>query len=468
MQTILKTQIKWLQSTYGNALYFMPLFQLGKSIYYFVTSAVVSIIAWQFVEQGYWTQSVYEQLIIVASFLCIFLFKKEKQYALVPYISKLSVSKIRNYILLRELLSGFNFVFFPLVLPVLFLSNSIENSNIAYVYLFVCLWLMGLLLNLLTRIIKYYCIQYRFFFITTLSIVLAYSLILVLFFRTKTVYSYSLFLDKSFYIILLMTGIVLSIPNYFYVIKQELYQVYEGNHLGREIIRNFKPKLMLSNIFTKILLLKYLRCKVFKKFLIQVFVYAIAGFALFKAFDFKILGLGLLLGIYTLNILQFTVYISSNYFDGLYTKPISIKSLLFSCFYVHLAITTILFIILLFFIIIFDKQLILPLITIYLYMSGPMALFLLHNILFARRFNLFPVQSDFTIERTFEQKVIGIIAGISLLGCAALIHFFSTIACYIILPISLIVLMTHSYWMNTLYEKFKQRKYYIMENLRKI
>jgi hypothetical protein len=195
-------------------------------------------------------------------------------------------------------------------------------------------------------------------------------------------------------------------------------------------------------------------------------IYAIAGIAAFKVFDLKIVGLGIFLSIYTSNMLPFTVYFSSNYFDGLYTKPISTKSLLLSAFYIHIIVTTILFLILLAFVTIYDKSILLPLISIYLYISGPVALLLLHNILFAQKFDLFPVQSDFTIRRTFAQKVTGIIFAVSLLVCAVIIHFFSTTGCYIILLISLIPIMTSSLWIDYLYKKFMQRKYQIMENLR--
>ncbi len=97
-----------------------------------------------------------------------------------------------------------------------------------------------------------------------------------------------------------------------------------------------------------------------------------------------------------------------------------------------------------------------------------MALLLLCNILFAQKFDLFPVRSDFAIQRTFAQNVMGFIFGIFLFGGIAIIHFFSTIGCCIILSISMITVMTYSYWINILYEKFMQRKYQIMENLRKI
>jgi len=459
--------MKLMKNKYGIYLYFIPLYQFGKNIFYFSGFLAGGIMSWQLINHGYLTQSIYEQLVVVISFLCIFLFKKEKQYAFLPFITKLTVSKIRKYIFVRELFSGFNFIFFPLVVSVLFLSNTIERSTQTHIFLFICLWLMGLLLNLLTRIIKYFCIKYKLFLVTTLSIALAYSIILVLFYRTTTVFSYSHFLDNIYYIIALLTVISFLIPGYFYIIKQELYQVYEGNHIGSETIHYFTPKLFLSDIFSKVLLLEYLRCKVFKRFLIQLVSYAIAGIAFYKLFNFKVVGLGMFLCIYTFNMLPLTIYLSSNYFDGLNSKPVSIKSLLLSSFYIHIVATTILFLILLIFITIYDKSYILPLISLYLYTSGPMALLLLHNILFAKRFDLFPVLSDFTIEQTFAQTVIKMISAASLFGCAAAIHFFSTIGCYVILAISLIIIMTYSHWIDYLYKKFMIRKYIIMENLRK-
>jgi hypothetical protein len=199
-----------------------------------------------------------------------------------------------------------------------------------------------------------------------------------------------------------------------------------------------------------------------------MFSYAIGGMGFFIIFDLKAVGLGIFLGIYAMSILPFTIYLSSNYFDGLYTKPVSIKSLLLSSFYIHIIITTIVFLILLIFVTVYDKSYLLPLISLYFYTSGPVALLLMHNILFAQKFDLFPVQPDFTVQLTFVQKATRFIAGVSLFGCAAIIHFFSTAGCYIILSISLITLMTYSYWIHFLYRKFMQRKYRIMENLRKM
>jgi hypothetical protein len=465
MKTIVKTQIKLMQSKYGNALYFVPLFQLGKSVYYFFGLSAFGMMAWQFINKGDLTQSVYEQLVIVISFLCNFIFKKEKQYALVPYITKLTVSKIRNYTLISELFSGYNFILIPLVVTVPVLSNTIENLTITYL---ICLWLTGLLLNIFTRIIKYFCIGNKLFFILTLCLVSVYSLVLILFFRATSVFSYFAFHDNYLYIIVLLSGIAFLIPSYFYVVKQELYQAYDGNHLSRKTIRNFNSHLISSNIFNKMLLLEYLRCKLFRKFLLPMLSYAIAGIGFFIIFDLKLVGLGIFLSIYTSAMLPFTIYLSSNYFDGLYTKPVSIKSLLFSSFYIHIVITSILFLILLIFTMIDDKSIVLPLTTLYLYTSGPVALLLLHNILFAQRFDLFPAQPDSKIEKTFAQTVSGFVSGASLLGCAAIIHFFSSIGCYIILSVSLITLLTYSYWIDFLYRKFTQRKYRIMENLRKI
>lgn len=83
MKTIIKTQIKLMQSKYGNSLYFIPFYQLGKCVYYFIGFSAFGIMAWQFIKQEQLTQSVYEQLVIILSFLCIYFFKKEKQSVLV-------------------------------------------------------------------------------------------------------------------------------------------------------------------------------------------------------------------------------------------------------------------------------------------------------------------------------------------------------------------------------------------------
>jgi hypothetical protein len=459
--------MKLMQSEYGVFLYLLPLFQLGKNVFYFSGCVAGSAIAWQFIKQGHLTQPVYEQLAIIVSFLCFFLFKREKQYALVPYITKLTISKIRNYVLARELFSEFNFILFALVVPLRFLSDAITIESASPTYLFITLWLMGLCLNVLTRIIKYYCIRYKLFFIATFSIAFVYGIILVLFYRTTIGFSYLDIFDGSYYIFGLVTGIILLLPGYFHVIKQELYQVYEGNHLKHKTIHYFNPRLIPSSIFNKIMLLKYLRCSVFKKFPVLLISYVMAGIGFFLIFDQKQLGLGMFLSTYTFVMLPFTIYLSSNYFDGLYTKPISIKLLLFNSFYIHIITTTLLFLILLIFVMMYEKSNLLPLISFYCYVSGPMALLLLHNILFAQRFDLFPVRPDFTIQRTFAQNLIGFISAVSLWVCAAMIHFFSTIGCYVILSISIITIMTHSYGINYLYEKFMERKYRIMENLRK-
>lgn len=267
----------------------------------------------------------------------------------------------------------------------------------------------------------------------TLGVLLTYSVVLALFYRTTVVLSYSTVLENFYYMIVLLIGAALTTLGYFYIFKQELYRIYEGDHIRRGTVYTFHPILLSSNISMKILLLEYVRCKEFRKFLTSMCIYIIAGIACYISFDLKPLALGLLLGIYTMNMLQFTISLSSDYFEGLYTKPISIKSLLVSAFYIHVIATTFIFLILLIFILIFDKQFILPLVSLYVYMLGTIAFFLLHNVLFARKFNLFPIQSDLKIQRTFDQQVIGFITGISLYGGAFIIHFFPTIGSYVII-----------------------------------
>lgn len=466
MKTLAKTQIKLLQRKHGNSLCFVLLYRFLKNIFCLLGLGIWGMIAWELIEQKHLTQSIYEQLVLFVSFLCILLLKKEKQYALVPYINKLTISRIRNYILVRELFSVYNFFLFPLIAPVIFLSETIEFSISNCFFLFIYLGLIGLFLNLLTRILKYFCIKYRLVFWVVLSFAITYIIILILFYRTQSAISFSDFWGNHYFIYALLFGIIFLIPGLFYIIKQELYYIYDGHHFRDATIHRLNLKLIPSTIFIKVLLLKYFRCKVFEKFLTQIVSYALAAIAVILLFDLKIMGLGMLLGIYTFNILPFTIYLSSNYFDGIYTKPVSIRSLLSTSFHIHLIITTLLFLVLLIFLVFFDRQFIIPLIALYLFTSGPLGMLLLLNILFAERFDLFPVQSDFRIHQTFVQSTTKVLSAICLLGCATILHFFPIAGFYTILLLSLPVIIIYPFWINILHRKFKQRKHQIMSNLR--
>jgi hypothetical protein len=466
VKTIIKIQLKLLKSEYGNVMYFMPLLQLGKAFYYFILYSVFGIMAWQLIEKKYLTVSAYEQLAIIMTFLFGFFLKKEKPFVWIPYITKLTVSKIRNYILMKDLLSGYNFILIPLSIAVAVLLNTVENSGAAYAFLFVRLWLMGVFLNLLARIIKYLCIGCRVLLIAIITILTGYAIFLVLLYKIPTAFLFSNIIADSRHIIILIAAIALLIPFYFYVIKQEMYYMYDGNHLKQNNVRRFNTRFTSSNIFTKLLVLEYFRCGLFNKFSLAIFSRIFGGVMFYVYFDFKLIGLALIVSSYTFAMIPYTIYLSSNYFDGLYTKPVSIKAILSSSFYIHVFVTTVIFLIMLAFFAIYDKSYILSLVALYLFTAGAMAFMLLYNILFAKRFELFPAQ-EFKIKNTFMQTLIGIIASAFLLACVAVINYFPSVGSYIIISISIAIVMAHPLWIDYLFGKLMQRRYWIMENLRK-
>ncbi|MDR1783565.1 MAG: hypothetical protein LBR13_04820 [Dysgonamonadaceae bacterium] len=249
MKTILKAEIKHLQREYGIYMYLIPLFQLGQEVIYLLEFMVCGIMGWFFINRGFLTQSVYEQLSIILFFMLIFLFKKEKSYVLVPFITKLPISKIGIYTLIRELFSRYNFMLWALVIPVFFLANTIEFPDISYIILSIRLIIIGLLMNLLTRIIKYFCVRYKLFRVAIFGVLFINVVVLLCFYRTETVFSYSNYLGNIRFFIVLLAIIALLIPAFFYVVKQELYQAYDGNHLSRKSLRSLDYS-FLSNIFS--------------------------------------------------------------------------------------------------------------------------------------------------------------------------------------------------------------------------
>jgi hypothetical protein len=466
MKIIFNTERILKHRKYGNSVFRMLSYKFIKNIFAFFSLFIWGMLLCLFISMGYITQFTYEQFIIVITVLCSLFLKKENQYAIIPYLIRIPKIEIRKYILIKESISEYNFILLPLIIP-LFLINKVEwPANNASIFLFINSYLVGLFINLFIRIVKFFCNKNRLCYLTTIAIVSIYIIVLVITRHRIIEFSYLSLLCNYYSIMILFIGVFIMIPFYMYVIKQEMYQVYDSN-IRYKSIRFFELQPMLDNTFNKLFVLQLIRCKGARKFLQSILLFITGGLLLYLFMDFKLIGLSIYIGAYTLNMIQFTIYSNSDYFDTLYTKPISMKSLLLNAFYTHLCVTGILFVLLFIYIAIYDNQFILPFISIYLYMSGPMAFILLFNILFAQNYDLYSVESEFTIRRTFAQKIIGFIAGGSLFVILAIIQFFSTIGCYIVITVSIIVIMTHHYWIRYLYEQFMNRRYQIMKNLRK-
>ena len=465
MKIIFNTEWISMHRKYGNSTFLVLTYRLIKNSFLFF-----ALFAWGFVfslciETEYITSFTYEQIVIVIMLLYGLFLKKENQYAITPYLIRIPEIEIRKYIFIKESISTYNFWVLPLIIPLL-LMNGIEWSASKFILLFINTFLVGLFLNLFVRIVKFFCNQQRLCYLITMAILSMYIIILVITRQKIVEFSYLNWLAHYYSTIGLFIGVSLIIPFYMYVIKQEMYLIYDNNRRN-ESIYLFGLQSITNNPFNKLFVLQLIRSKGAQKFLRAILLCVIVGLLNYWFDFFKLMGLAIYLGAYTLNMLQFTIYLHSDYFDALYTQPISIKSLLLNAFYTNVCIVSVLFLLLFIYIVIYDYSFILPAIAVYLYISGPLALILFFNILFAKHYDLDAVESEFTVRRTFAQKIIGGIAGGSLFGILAIIHFLPTIGCYIIIAISIAVILMHHYWIGYLYEQFMNRKYKIMNNLRK-
>ncbi len=453
-----------LRRQHGNSIFLLFFYKFIKNIFAFFSLFMYGMLLCLFINVGYITQFTYEQLIIVIILLCSVFLKKEKQYAIIPYLIRIPKIEIRKYVLTKELLSAYNFIIIPLIIP-LFLMNKVEWSTNASILVFMNSFLVGLFINLSIRIVKFFCNKERLCYLITIAFISAYIIILVITRHKAIEFSYFSWLTNYYSIIVSLIGISFMVPFYMYIIKQESYLLYD-NDSRNESRHYFGIEPMLTNIFNKLHILQLIRSKGTRKFVSSILLCIGGGLSLYLFVDFKLLGLSVYLGAYTLNMIQFTIYLNSDYFDALCTKPLSIKSLLLNAFNIHLCITSILFILLFIYITMCDNQFIWPFISIYLYISGPMAFILFFNILFAQKYDSDSVESEFSIQRTSAQKIIGLIAAFTLFGVLAIIQLFPTIGCYIVMTISIMVIMSYHYWINFLYKRFMNRRYQIMGDLR--
>lgn len=450
---------------YGDSTISCLLYRCIRLVVYFFALFIYGLLLHLFLKIGYITESIYELCVLFIVLSSNLFFKTENQFAFIPYLIRIPDKAIRKHILVKELLSPYNYIILPLIIPII----STISANYSYLSLIALItnsYLLGLFINLSMRIIKFACNKYKLFYVTTISIISLSLIALVLFRHIDIELSYINLLSNYFFAFALLIGIMLLIPAYMRVIKLEFYLIYDSDikHETTSIINSFS---VINNIFDKLQIYQLIRTKGGHRFIQSILFYIIGGILLCFAMDLKLIGITLYLGAYTLNMLQFTIYVNSGYFDFLYVRDISIKSLIFKSFYTNLVITFILFIPIFIYNIIYEKNLILPTLSIFLYIIGPVSLILLINVLFAQKYDCFKATSDFSSTRTYSQKIIGAIAGGSLFIAFLIINFFSQIGCYIIIVISITFFMIHQYLIYLLYKEFMNRRYEIMENLRK-
>ena len=478
MKIIFHIQNIIMHRKYELSMLFIMLYKFISIAFSFIVLYVWGLVLCTFINLGYLTQSEYEQLAVIIVLLFNILIKKEKQDFISPYITKMVNIEIQKYMFTRELFSIYNFMVIILILPSLFLSKIPLWSIEACVSLFISFFLIGLLLNLFSKIVKWFCKNAVCFIITLIGL-FVYMIILVISHQFDFNVTLSMLFSNYYSIILCALCVLILMPFYMYIIRQELYQIYEIHNNGSFILQLFSSESMQSNLFSKLYFRQFARCNGFRNFLTPIMINIFAGLFLYLILDFnkfinispylnfKMIGLSIYLGSYTIVMVPFTIYSNSNYFDTIYSKPISIKSLLLDNFYMHVCITSVLFMLLLTYIAIFDNQNVLPFITLYLFTLGPMAFILFLNILFANKYDLYSSKSGFSIERTLAQKIIGYISGMILLGAIVVINAFSTTGCFIVIISSTIVIIFYNFWIKILYKCFMSKKYRIMENLRK-
>jgi hypothetical protein len=373
--------------------------------------------------------------------------------------NKDKTAKVR---LIKELLSLKNFIIFPLMYPLLTKANNLLTITQSSLSIFIKLYMIGLFINLLVNIAKH--LFNKSLVVCINLLLLVYGAMLIIFYDTSINFSI-LNIQNGFsnFMILILLTLVFY---YNYSLKKEHYLLYENNGIIREIqFYNLESKENL-NLWNRLFFLQFLRCKEMKKFILPILTSLVSGVVLFFILDLKLLGLSLFIGGFTLQMIQFTIYLNSNYFEALYTRPFPIRKLLLNSFYANFITTSLLFGIVLTYLIISNQFVhIISSISIYFCMLGPIFFILMCNILYAKKYQLYPTHVEFSIRRTFTQKTIGFIAGVTLLISLFVMYLFP-LGVYFVIGLGVIIFSTHQYWITLLYNKFLHNKYQIIKNLR--
>lgn len=449
--------------------YSIPILIIYKALY-IISSLFVfygyGMLLYLFLEVDYISNFIYEQLILIIILMYHFLNNNNKSLVRFQYVLRSNKDKFAKTQLIKEILSLKNFIILPLTYPLLIQANDIVIITQSPLSLIIRLYAIGLFINLLIKIAKHLFNKNLVGYIIINILLLVYGTMLIIFYNTSINFSILNIQNEVYSFMMLILVLLVLIFYYNYSLKKERYLLYENNGIIREIpLYDLGSKVNL-NLWNNLFIFQLLRCKEMKKFVLSILINLVVGVFLFFILDFKLLGLSLFIGGYTLHIIQFTIYLNSDYFEALYTRPFSIKKLLLNYFYANFITTSLLFGFVLTYLIISNQFVhILSSISIYFCMLGPIAFILMCNILYAKRYQLYPTHVDFSIRRTFTQKTIGFIAGFTLFISFIVISLLP-LGVYFVIGLGVLFFSTHQYWITLLYSKFMHNKYQIIKNLR--
>jgi|GEM_PF-6199378 len=412
-------------------------------------------------------------IVICMDFCMKIMLKKHTFVQIRPYLTMpVKKKSIFTWLVVRELFAFHNLLVLGFVTPLLLTGNFGWTSLQIWVVL-LTLYVFSITNSLIINLIR----MSRKVMMAFLFVLLLYGIALFVsyFFATWKNNLYDSVSLPALYAIFAVSCsicVALGVANVSQM-KQSVYHMEQGGN--KSAIPALLPNLKIFNIMT-INILQMIRCKRLLGMMLTSIMMVAYGLLMFlkdsSSFLFFEQQFGLLMYFMSAgNIcgVQFVLAYESTYFDGLYTRPIPLYQIVTSRYRLSVAMTAILFLILLPVCMFRHIPLYVPAAG-FLFVAGPVFAMLFPSLLFAEsRFELFDSAWRNSHGITFMQNVISfavlIVSIVLLTICFNFLH--PTETYIVMITVGIMVILVHHYWIHGLCKLFEKRKYKNMEGFRK-
>lgn len=411
------------------------------------------------------------QSFLLVIFLLSLFFHSIRSFDITPFLT-LPISKtvLTDFFLQKELYSKWIFLIYPFILPVLIINNSLSFQLFQWIYLALMIYFVGLAINLLSNFIRILIDSAKIKFSLSIGFIVLIYIYLSASRDFLVLPIFEIFLNQPYIsgvTIVILCILILKINKI--CLKKSISLLFENQVTHKFFFTtNSSFGFRQNNYLLTLHIKEMVRCKAFQTQIMTMLSLLFSGILLYFLPSFRLIGICMFIGAYSLSMVEYTIIKDSVYFDSLQTKPISMQHLLVSDYILSLVFTSFSFILTLAWTFFKDTDDLLALVTIFLFTIGP-STFILFQIVInsSKRFDPFEITRG-SNKRVMSdlQKFKRFLAGFSLFIPVLVISLFTDIVSIFLIIISTLCIIIHPLWIQSVCRRFERRRYDAMEGFR--
>ena len=410
------------------------------------------------VDAGYFTEGAFNHLSVIVALLIVAL--QERDYTFVrPLCPLVSHRTMALFKMSQTIISVNNGIIVCIIAPFYFFSTG----GIIPLSIIVFSILLNTIISLVVLNLETVFFKFKFSKTIFVILILLYFSFIVIF-RTRDFHTFFGVSSCSFATIasLLLLTIILIATSYHFL-KVYSSELYENRAATIKVAINYKAYDVIWNTVLAIVK-QYFRCPAYKKILTSALGLIISGIFFLKFDGTEYIGAALIIGSYSMSMLQYSSSFLSKSPDLFFTAPISISDFVLAFSLINTITSFSLCLALSLYIKFVAGNAIFPILSLWALICGPLSKIIMTDAIFPIKIDIWSKNPE--LSRTPVQIFLSILAAFILFLAALLIQFKTIESSAIIGVFSLVSIFMYYKYIFFLETKINQRKYIILNSLR--